>query len=305
MEECWELNDVVRDEPDFVLPILHGIMDDVLPALFDDEDDAEPPVSAALLRKAKRLFARSSIQHPIPPGERRPAGSTPPQHRGREFVPPNGGPIDYPTLVGLHQDQFEWLFEVMQERLEEPRDTATGPKSRYIKRTWTPRTRLLLALHWLKTYPSLKGLSQQFGGHPSTISREIKDTIPKLCEVLYDVIAWPDGEESDFGAIDCCAHYRNRVHPFSSEFYRGDHHRHFLTAQLICSLHGQLWDLQIGLGMSHPYSAHSRCTRSQQRSWHGDHDARGGAARAAQLGGVGRRWLHSLRSGLCHQRPAP
>lgn len=228
-------------------------MDEVVPLLLEDDAELHLPVDAKLLRKARRLLARSTLQHPTPPGERRLAGSTPPQRRGREYVPAHGGAIDYPTFTGLHEDQFEWLYTVMEPRLHAPRETVNGPKRRYIARSWSPRTRLLLVLHWLKAYPSYRALASDFGGHAATIMREIWDLLPKLCEVLYDLIEWPPVDpEADFGAIDCCAHYRNRVHPFSSEFYRGDHHRHFLTAQVVCSLHGQLWDIQIGQG---------KCTR--------------------------------------------
>ena len=232
-----------------VLPVFQIVMDDVIPLLLDEDDELQLPVDPKLLRKARRLLARSTLQHPTPPGERRPAGSTPPQHRGREYLPAHSGALDYATFTGLHEDQFEWLYNVMEPRLLALRETVNGPKRRYITRSWSPRTRLLLVLHWLKAYPSYRQLANAFGGHASTVLREIWDLLPKLCEVLYDLIEWPPADgESDFGAIDCTAHYRNRVHPFSSEFYRGDHHRHFLTAQVVCSLHGKLWDVQIGLG---------------------------------------------------------
>jgi hypothetical protein len=68
------------------------------------------------------------------------------------------------------------------------------------------------------------------------------------------VVHWPAAEDGapDFAAIDCAPHYRNRVHPFNCEYYRGDHRAHFLTAQLVCSLHGELWDLKIGNGTKIP-----------------------------------------------------
>lgn len=37
------------------------------------------------------------------------------------------------------------------------------------------------------------------------------------------------------GAIDCTSHYRQRVHPGQSFFYRGDKRAHFITAQVYFS----------------------------------------------------------------------
>ena len=136
----------------------------------------------------------------------------------------------------------------MEPYLRAPRVTAQGEKMRFIQRSWSPQTRLLLVLHWLRAYPSYRTLAREFGGHPSAVQREIWDLMPKLCEALYDAVQWPDPAELDYAAIDCAPHYRNRVHPFSSEFYRGDQHAHFMTAQLVCSLHGELYDLKIGQG---------------------------------------------------------
>lgn len=223
-------------------------------AAIDDGDDMlEGIVDPKAVHKAKRLLARERVLNPTPPGERRPAGTGRKQSRGLEYHPPRGGPIDYFLLTGLHQDQFEWLYRLMEQRLLDPREGANGAKKRYIMRSWNPRTRLLLLLHWLKDYPSYRKLANDFGASASTVHHEIRDLLPKLCEALQGIIAWPQAPPDAVflnasGAIDCSSHYRNRVHPFECEYYRGDVHAHFLTAQLVCSLRGQLWDLQLGQG---------------------------------------------------------
>jgi len=38
------------------------------------------------------------------------------------------------------------------------------------------------------------------------------------------------------------------VHPRQADYYRGDKHAHFFTAQIIVSLYGEIWDVNLGLG---------------------------------------------------------
>jgi hypothetical protein len=66
-------------------------------------------------------------------------------------------------------------------------------------------------------------------------------------------ISWPqEFPKADFegvsGAIDCASHFRFRVHPGQADYYRGDKHRHFLTAQVVTGLDGQIYNMQLGLG---------------------------------------------------------
>ncbi len=50
------------------------------------------------------------------------------------------------------------------------------------------------------------------------------------------------------GAIDCSPYYRDRIHPFEGDLYRGDHGKHSLTVQLVTALTGELLDVEILLG---------------------------------------------------------
>ena len=150
--------------------------------------------------------------------------------------------------TGLTVDMLNNLYRRLRPVLCGPRITASGPKMRTIARTWTLMTRLYIVLRWLRTMDPYRRASA------ATVSREIWDTIPKLYTALRNDISLPTAAEvaalpkrfTATGAIDCTT--RNRVHPCSSEYYRGDKHAHFMTAQLVCSLQGSMWDMQLGPG---------------------------------------------------------
>jgi len=166
------------------------------------------------------------------------------------------GDLDFLADTGLSPQQFEALYLRMLARLAGPRITADGPKRRVIARTWTPMTRLYIVLRWLRHLESYRRLAKAFGGTAATICRDIWDVIPKLYIELRDMLQLPTAQEMAAlprrfdvtGAIDCTAHLRNRVHPWSTEYYRGDLHEHFITAQLMCALTGRMWDVQLAPG---------------------------------------------------------
>ena len=84
------------------------------------------------------------------------------------------------------------------------------------------------------------------------VSREISHIIPFIYESL-DAIRWPPQFyahpfEQTQAAIDCTSHFRNRVHPRQADYYRYDKHGFFFSAQILCGLGGELFDVQIGLG---------------------------------------------------------
>jgi len=113
------------------------------------------------------------------------------------------------------------------------------------------RSRLLMAIHFLREHPSYKTFKLIYHISKSTISRNIHFIMPKLYLALNE-ISWPvtfqPSWEGVVGAIDCSAHYRYRVHPRQADFYRGDKHAFFITAQVICSLQGCIWNVCLGLG---------------------------------------------------------
>ena len=115
-------------------------------------------------------------------------------------------------------------------------------------------TRLLMVLTFIRHNNTVRSLAGQFGGSYASVSRELWDIIPKLYVTLIGMIKFPDEPPVPlFGdanaAIDCTSHYRHRVHPWSCEYYRGDKHDDFITAQLVCALEGgKIMDVQLGLG---------------------------------------------------------
>jgi len=76
--------------------------------------------------------------------------------------------------------------------------------------------------------------------------------LPILYEALQG-IAWPkewfpSGVFNTDGSVDCTSHFRWRVHPGQSNYYRGDKHAHFLTAQVVSNHLGDYQDVTLGLG---------------------------------------------------------
>ena len=51
-----------------------------------------------------------------------------------------------------------------------------------------------------------------------------------------------------FAVVDCTSHFRERIHPGSTLFYRGDKHAHFLNALVVCGLNGHIYYVSIGFG---------------------------------------------------------
>lgn len=110
-----------------------------------------------------------------------------------------------------------------------------------------------MVLHWLRDYPKLKNLSAIYGLAKSTISREIQHILPKIYAVLNyinfpSITPCPSNFEQVIGALDCSAHLRYRVHPRQADYYRGDKHCFFIGAQLLVSLTGVPWRVDLSLG---------------------------------------------------------
>lgn len=224
--------------------------------LDEELDEAAPMVSTSrMMRRVRKKIRKLTPAHlnPTPRGQRRPAGTGKRQHRNVSFIDDT---TNFTDDTGLTPALFETLYLRMLPRLAGPRITADGPKKRVIARTWTPMTRLFIVLRWLRHQESYRRLAHAFGGTAATISREIWDVIPKLYVEFKDTLQLPTAEEMAnlphrfraAGAIDCTAHLRNRVHPWSTEYYRGDLHEHFIAAQLMCALNGKPWDVQLAPG---------------------------------------------------------
>jgi hypothetical protein len=241
----------------------------------DDLDDNEVFVSPEVRTAQARLkrAARKWVLNPTPPGQRRPAGTGRRQQRALQYRPPHDDVPDYHMLTGLSPALFERIYDMMLPHLEQPRVTAAGAKRRYIMRTWTPMTRLLMVLTFIRHNSTMRELASQFGGSPSSVSRELWDLIPRLYVRLLGFIRFPDEPpeplfEHASAAIDCTCHLRWRVHPWSCEWYRGDVHEHFVAAQLICDLRGTIYDVQLGQGHNNDRGMYNMTNTEERLAQH-------------------------------------
>lgn len=165
------------------------------------------------------------------------------------------GPLTSPDFdcyeeTGLFLTQFERIFKQVGPLIVLPRDGAKT--SRPVPTTLSPRARLCLVLNYFKEGGRYRRISRIYGVSKSYISRELYHIVPKLYCTLNE-ISWPDvwtphSFEGVSAALDCTPHYRDRVHPGSSNWYRGDKHAHFYNVQLVVSLQGVLLDVKIVLG---------------------------------------------------------
>lgn len=158
-----------------------------------------------------------------------------PRHR-RHQPPRQQGDIlsvDIRAKTGLDPDEFESLFEQLRFQISSPRRVSSlnRPSPALVRRetptSLSPRFRLLLVLEWLREYSHYKVLSETYGISVAQVSREISHILPKLYTNTPHTISWPPvwrpyqclGSFQITGAIDCTCHFRNRVHPYQSDWY--------------------------------------------------------------------------------------
>jgi hypothetical protein len=154
--------------------------------------------------------------------------------------------FDIFELTGLLPPQFLEIWESIKDMLY--------GNSPFHKKLSLP-LQLLLVLFWLRNGCKLKVLTSIFFISKATSSRIIRWMLPRLLVGLRKSPArielpqvW-DGVCRIVGAIDCTSHFRNRVHPFQSDYYRGDKRGHFLTAQIIVPLDGsKIFSIHLGPG---------------------------------------------------------
>jgi len=159
--------------------------------------------------------------------------------------------FDVYDSCGLYEDDFETIFQRLQPQLARPYyggQTCT--------RVLSGRVSLLLTLFFLRNKPRYKVVASMFGVHRSTVSRVLYHTIPLLATSIrtikwphsWDVNVYPVGIEGSQFAIDGTAHYRNRVHPGQRVWYRGDKKCHFMAAQVVVALNGEILAVHLAKG---------------------------------------------------------
>ena len=149
--------------------------------------------------------------------------------------------------TGLFYEQFEELLTAVGPSLKLP--CAVSSPRRIVSASLAPATRLLLLLCYFREAGTFRRLVNIFHVSKAFISRDIAHILPKLHCVL-DSIRWPDQWipshfKATSAAIDCTPHFRRRVHPQQGDWYRGDKHGHFMNAQVVCSLRGEIYNVQL------------------------------------------------------------
>lgn len=159
--------------------------------------------------------------------------------------------------IGLFEDDFEELASAHRKILSRPRSSYTKTGKRYSKQMvrLDYRSRIFLLLYYLRNRPSFSALGNIFDVSKSFISRELEYLGPKLATFFLksNIISFPSvPTQSPFelvvGAIDNTCHFRDRVHPKAGNWYRGDKGSHFMAAQVIVGLDGQIFKVSFGLG---------------------------------------------------------
>ena len=107
-------------------------------------------------------------------------------------------PTVFRSLTGMSIHEFEGLYQQVvddierydETRLEQrDRQRAVGAGRRY---QYDARNRLLMALIWLRVYPTYEVLGFIFDLHKSNICRNLKGVLAVLREQLEGEIEWPD-----------------------------------------------------------------------------------------------------------------
>mmetsp|Transcript_1672 Transcript_1672/g.2186 ORF Transcript_1672/g.2186 Transcript_1672/m.2186 type:complete len:296 (+) Transcript_1672:319-1206(+) len=165
--------------------------------------------------------------------------------RRRKTEPINLLSIDIFDRTGLFEDDFENLYQRTTVQLSSCRTGALVKR-----RILAPRSLLLFGLHFLRENLKMKVLGEIYGISSSTAKRELHFILPILYCRIPRSICWPQPNgfvENELhniaGAVDATPHFRNRVHPGSLEYYRGDLKDYFISAQLVVSLTGQIWSV--------------------------------------------------------------
>jgi len=175
-------------------------------------------------------------------------------------------PKAFPALTGLTRDEFDRLFVAFEAAADALRAACTHTKrgSRRRKRaagagrrhTLAPRTRLLLALVWLRVYPTYELLGWLFGLDKSNAWHNAQDVLEILDTMTDFPFDRPDPErrklqtpEAVMGAfpevrviIDAKEQALHRPAGWEAQkpFYSGKKKRHTIKNQVACAPSGRI-----------------------------------------------------------------
>jgi hypothetical protein len=167
-------------------------------------------------------------------------------------------------LTGLSVPEFEGLYEQVGgaiERYEEhrlqqrARQRAVGAGGKYELDT---RDRLLLAMMWLRLYPTYDVLGFLFDLDKSNVGRNLKRVLAVLREQLGDEVQWPDKERRKqkmdafmqafpevAAIVDATEQATQRPQDQETQrhHYSGKKKRHTLKTQVVVGPDGEIMDV--------------------------------------------------------------
>ena len=107
-------------------------------------------------------------------------------------------PAAFRNLTGLSVEEFDTLYEELADKIDrydesrlnrKDRERAIGGGGQY---QHDARNRLLMAMIWLRVYPTYEVLGFLFDLHKSNIGRNLETLLAVLRDALGDEIQWPD-----------------------------------------------------------------------------------------------------------------
>lgn len=211
----------------------------------------------SLEQELQSLRRRIERFTPRPRGARHPRGQYQPARR--RPVPEN---LDIYEFCGVWPDVFLAVFDRIKDHITAPRERI-GVVGRRIATVLGPTMRLASVLHVLREGGRYKSIAnhRNIMVSASTLWRDVHHIVPILACSL-DYIRMPADPvaamfEQARMAIDCTAHQHDRVHPGQHILYRGDKGFHFIGAQIVVSLTGEIFRLELFLGHNNDKGAAS------------------------------------------------
>ena len=182
-------------------------------------------------------------------------------------------PRAFRSLTGLDIDEFDCLYgeveyyhaETEAERLARPdRQRARGAGGQF---KHDLRTRLMMALVWLRTYPTYEVLGVLFELDKGNISRNLKGVLPALEKATRYDIEWPDKRRRRMQMTEAMVSFpdvfaigdgleqpvqRPKDREKQKEYYSGKKKRHTVQNQVVVAPNGET----LALSADEPGSCH-------------------------------------------------
>lgn len=165
------------------------------------------------------------------------------------------------SLIGLSKEEFDSLYESLADKIDtyeagrlnhHERKRAIGGGGQY---KHDARNRLLMAMIWLRNYPTYDVLGFLFDLNKSNISRNLKPILAVLSQELGADIQWPDKTQGrrklaqfmqDFpevvAIVDATEQAIQRPKDYETQkaHYSGKKKRHTLKTQVVVAADGEL-----------------------------------------------------------------